>query len=91
MAKKLTINCATGQVEEVEMTGAELAAHEACTAAARASDADARTAAQKMASLRASVLSDLQSIRDAGSLAALKAPLLRTLVFILRRLGERDA
>jgi hypothetical protein len=34
MAKKLTFNCATGELEEVEMVGDELAAHEAMLAEA---------------------------------------------------------
>lgn len=42
MAKRLTYNCATGQEEEVEMSGDELAAYEALRAAPEAGIAPTR-------------------------------------------------
>lgn len=72
------------------MSGAELAAHEAGTAQAAEIDRADHAATQDLASRRAVIVADLQAMRNASTLAAIRAPLLRVLVFILRRLGERD-
>lgn len=50
MPTKRTVNCATGQVEEIEMVGAELAAFEATRAATP--PAREETPAMKLARLR---------------------------------------
>lgn len=90
MPSKLVLDIATGETNEVEMTGDELAAHEAGNARAAEIDTAARVAAQDVTTRRAGVVADLQALRDATTLAAIRGPLLRTLAFILRRLGERD-
>lgn len=90
MSTKVVFDVATGRSSEVEMTGDELAAHEAGNARAVEIDTAARAAVQDVATRRAGVVADLQALRDATTLAAIRGPLLRTLAFILRRLGERD-
>lgn len=72
------------------MTDAELAAHDAGNARAVEIDNADRAATQDISTRRAAIRGDLQAMRDATTLAAIRGPLLRTLAFILRRLGERD-
>jgi len=87
---KIEFDCATGETREVEMKGAELAAHEAASTRGIELAAADQAAAQDLSTRRAAIIGDLQALRDATTLAAFRAPMLRVLVFLLRRIGERD-
>lgn len=89
MADELVINVgartATAQPLTTERTD-DIAAYQATVSAREAAEAAEES---DIKSRRAQVLADLQAIRDATSLAAVKMPLLRTLVFLLKRLQEQ--
>lgn len=89
--QRLVIDTATGEQTLIDMTPEELAEQAVMAASAeqeRQADAAARA---DLAGRRATIIGELQAIRDATSLAQIRGPLLRILVFVLRRIGERDS
>jgi hypothetical protein len=75
----------------VELTGDELAEHQAMQAVEAAREQAAADRRADLETRRATIVAELQAIRDATGWAAAKQPLLRLLVFLMRRLGERDS
>lgn len=67
MPKKLELNCETGERVEVEMTGAELAAHEALLAVP---DPDLRSTGEQVAALLDDMTPDLDAAQTVNDVKA---------------------
>ena len=89
MSTKLVYDIETGEQVEHDLTDAEIAQRSADTLAYTTQAAAEEAADQDIRDRRQTLAADIQAMRDATTLAAFRTPLIRVLVFILRRLSEQ--